>query len=195
MYQNGLRSMTGKKVCKSRMYYLLSNPFYCSQIVWKGKVYKGKNKSLIADELFFDVQNKLNRKIKNPHYQKHYPVFKAKINCGVCYKIVNWELQKGHWYGCCKSCKTPMGIRTKYIRQEEVEKALFQHFDNVAPKNKRFLRCIQKILKYHLSEDSNFKVKQRESLERILRTAEIRMEKAYLDKLTARFLKSFVSEL
>jgi len=81
MYKEGLRNRGGRKVGKSRIHEMLSDPFYYGKIRWKGEIYDGKHEPLISKDLFDEVQKHLTRKIGSPQYKKHYPVFKAKIRC------------------------------------------------------------------------------------------------------------------
>src|SRR3989344_3970308 len=133
MYKDGLRNNNGSQVGKSRMHKYLSDPYYYGKNVWNGEIYEGKHEPLISKELFASVQLKLKRNGKAPHYKKHLPVFKAKINCEECGGTITWEIQKGHWYGHCNHHK--VCSQKGYIRQENVEDQLFSFFDAVAPKN------------------------------------------------------------
>ncbi len=180
MYKDGLRK-NGKKVGKSRLHVQMRDPFYYGMNRWKGVISKGLHEPLISKELFDAVQEKLDRKTDSPQYKKHLPVFKAKVKCDECGGIIAWEIQKGHWYGHCnhhKKCS-----QNKYVRQEMVEDQLFPHFDNVALKNTRVLQWLEKAIKEDHVEEINYNTAKREEFNRIIRTADTRIENAYRDKL------------
>jgi DNA invertase Pin-like site-specific DNA recombinase len=48
LYQKGLKSKTGKKICNSLMTKILRNPFYAGMMRWKGEQKKGRHKSMIT---------------------------------------------------------------------------------------------------------------------------------------------------
>ncbi|MCX6717755.1 MAG: recombinase family protein, partial [Candidatus Taylorbacteria bacterium] len=47
MYKEGLRNRAGKKVGKTRLYDLLSNPFYCGKMKWNEEVFPAKHEAMI----------------------------------------------------------------------------------------------------------------------------------------------------
>lgn len=184
LYKEGLRTVNGNKLPKSRIHELISDPFYYGKIRWKGEIYKGSHEPLISQELFDEVQVKLTRKIGTPQYRKHLPVFKAKMRCEECGGTITWETQKGHWYGHCSHYKN-CGQKT-YIRQEKVEEQLFPYFDKVAPKNERIVQWLEKALKESHADEINYNTSKRNELNKIIAGADRRIEGAYRDKLDGR---------
>jgi DNA invertase Pin-like site-specific DNA recombinase len=181
MAKMGLRNEYGRKIGKSRIHELLSDPFYCGQMVWLGQVYEGHHETLVTKELFGVVQEKLERKIKNPQYKKHLPVFKGKIDCEECGGTIRWYTAKGHWYGECNHYK---GCSQKgTTRQEKVEDQLIPLLNEAAPKSKRALQWLEKALKEGHAQEIKINTSKRDELTRIVRTADKRMEQAYRDKL------------
>lgn len=181
MKKEGLRGRLGAKVGSSRLHKLLSDPFYYGKIEWKGELHQGKHEPLITKSLFEKVQSILSRKLENPQYKKHLPVFKAKIKCEECGGIVTWERQKGHWYGHCNRYRKCS--QKTYLRQEKVEDQLFPYFEGVAPKNDRVLKILEQALKESHSNEVEHNTAQRNRYTRIIATADKRIEKAYYDKL------------
>ncbi len=181
MYKEGLRNREDRRVGKSRIYDLLSDPFYAGKMRWKSQIYQGKQEALIQKELFDTVQIKLKRKIGTPMYSKHLPVFKAMMRCGECEGTVTWEVQKSHWYGHCshyRSC-----TQKKYVRQEAVEEQLFPYFDKVAPKSESVVRWLEKALKESHTDEIKYNSSKRDELNRIVASADRRIETAYKDKI------------
>jgi len=48
LYEKGLRSKTGKKICNSIMTNILQNPLYAGIVRWAGQETKGKHKAMIS---------------------------------------------------------------------------------------------------------------------------------------------------
>jgi site-specific DNA recombinase len=188
MYKEGLRNRTEKKVGKSRMYDLLSDPFYCGGMHWKGELHKGLQEPLISKELFNTVQQKLNRKA-GIQFKKHLPVFKAKMTCSECGGTVTWEIQKEHWYGHCnhyKACSQRV-----WRRQEAVEDALFPLFDKVAPRTERVLRILEKAIKESHATEIDYHTTVFNQLTREYETAQKRLEAIYEDKIDQKITSEF----
>jgi DNA invertase Pin-like site-specific DNA recombinase len=47
LYEKGLRSLTGKKICNSIMTHILRNPFYAGMMRWNGQVKPGNHEPMI----------------------------------------------------------------------------------------------------------------------------------------------------
>ncbi|MFA5368934.1 MAG: recombinase family protein [Candidatus Paceibacterota bacterium] len=193
LYDEGLRTVNGNMIAKSRIHKLMSNPFYCGKMSWNGEVHKGTHEPLISQELFNEVQRILTRKIGTPQYRKHLPVFKAKMNCEECGGTITWEIQKGHWYGHCSHYRNC--TQKTYIRQEKVEEQLFPYFDNVAPKNERIMQWIEKALKESHANEIDYNTNQRNELVQIVASADRRIEGAYRDKLDGRIEPSLCDKM
>ena len=189
MYKEGLRGKTGKKVAKTRIYDILSNPFYYGAMKWNELVYPAKHEPIITKELFDIVQEKLNRRFKVPQYQKHFPVFKAKIDCTECKGTITWETQKGHWYGHCNHYKNC--TQKRWVRQEVVEKMLFPHFDGVAPKTPKILSILEKALKESHSSEIEYHTNCVTEINRNLEIAQRRLEAIYEDKIDKKITPEF----
>jgi len=181
MTKAGLRNEFGKKISKSRAHEMLSDPFYCGEIVWMGQTYEGKHEPIISKELFVAVQRKLGGKFKKPQYRKHLPVFKGKIECEECNGTIAWGLQKGHWYGYCNHHKTCS--QKGCTRQEKIEGQIIPSLNEVAPKTKRALEWLEGALKENHAGEIAFNTARRDELTRIIKAADQRMEGAYRDKL------------
>ena len=189
MYKAGLRNRAGKKLGKTRLYDMLSDPFYYGKMKWNERILPAKHTPLITKDLFDSVQAKLNRQFKVPQYQKHLPVFKAKMDCEECGGTVTWETQKGHWYGHCNHYRKCQ--QGKWWRQENVEKVLFPLFDKVAPKTPEVLRILEKALKENHAGEIEYHATSLNSLNIRLETAQRRLEAIYEDKIDGKIPPEF----
>ena len=177
----GLKSDRGETMSKSQTHMMLSDSYYAGQIVWRGQVYEGKHEPLISKELFMAVQQRLNKRFKNPQYQKHLPIFKGKIECEECGGIIAWGIAKGHWYGYCNHHK-PCSQKG-CTRQEIVEDQVVPTLIAVAPKTERALQWLEGALKESHKGEVAFNTARRDELARTIKTADQRIESAYRDKL------------
>jgi len=189
IYKEGLRNRSGKKVGKSRLYDMLSDPFYYGDMRWKEQIYKAEHEAIITKDLFNIVQEKLNRKFKVPRYTKHNPVFKAKMDCAECGGTITWEIQKGHWYGHCNHYKTCS--QKVWLRQEKVEEILFPLFDNVAPKTNKVLKVLEKALKENHEDEIKYHSTLLSGLNIRIDTAQKRLEAIYEDKIDGKISPEF----
>jgi len=184
MTKAGLRNEAGKRISKSRAHEMLSDTFYCGEIVWMGQTYEGKHTPIVSKELFDAVQRKLSGKFKNPQHQKHLPVFKGKIDCEECGGTICWGIVKGHWYGYCnhhKQCS-----QKGCTRQEVVEDQMIPSLIAVAPKTKRALQWLEGALKESHKGEVAFNTARRDELAQVIKTADQRIEGAYRDKLDSK---------
>ena len=184
--------INGKKISISELHKLLSDPFYCGEFVWKEKLYKeAKHPPLISKELFYSVQERLQRKIKAGKYRKHsYLLGGGMMICDSCGRSITAEIQKGHvYYHCTKygsKCE-----QSKYNRQEDLESQVVEFLDSFKITNSRLLEWVRKALKeshkneinYHSDIVSDLTTKQKQ-LER-------RLEVLYDDRLDEKITKEF----
>ncbi len=189
MYKEGLRNRGGRRLCKSRMHDLLTDPFYYGKMKWKDVVYDGSHKAIVGKDLFDAVQEKLTRKLNTPQYRKHAPVFKAKITCEECTGVITWEQQKGNWYGHCNHYRECS--QKKYARQDKIEEQLFPLFDKVAPKNELVLGWLERALKDSHKDKIEHHTKQRENLNGLIARLDQRLDALYDDKLDKKITPEF----
>ncbi len=141
LYDDGLRSNTGKKVHHSAIHKILKNPIYYGYFRWKGQIYKGIHEAIISKDLFDEVQKiLLPRKHSKRDNKKHF-LFHGFMHC-VCGLRMTAEkkikknkknIHEYTYYRCTKSRGTE-NCSQKYIREEELDKEICDnlsemHFD------------------------------------------------------------------
>jgi len=181
LHKDGLRSKNNKKVVRSTIHKMLSDPFYCGIIVWNENEYEGKQEIIITEELFNEVQDKLKRRYKAGRIQIHNHIFKGLINCGACGSLITWETQKSHHYGHCKGFK-PCEEKG-YIRQEKIEEVLIESFEKIKPKSEKVLEWIKKALKEAHKSKRGYSESTRDSLNNNIKLIDNRLDKIYDDKI------------
>jgi len=192
MFKEGLRSQSNGKVGKSRLYDLLSDPFYYGKMVWKGEISRGNQQPIITKDLFDLVQVKLNRKFKSPLYTKHLPVFKAKMCCEECGGTITWETHKGHWYGHCNHYKKCS--QKTWWREEKAEDILIPLFEKIAPKGSKVLAVIEKALKETHADEIKYHTNSMNGINNTLAITQRRLEAIYEDKIDGKITPEFYSK-
>lgn len=142
LYDDGLRSNTGKKVHHSAIHKILKNPIYYGYFRWKGQIYKGIHEAIISKNIFDEVQKVLlPRKHSKRDNKKHF-LFHGFMHC-ICGLRMTAEnkikknkknIHKYTYYRCTKS-RGAENCSQKYIREEELNKEICDnlsemHFDD-----------------------------------------------------------------
>ncbi len=188
MFKEGLRNAGGKRIYKSRVAVLLTDPFYIGKIRYNNAIHKGSHERLIGDELFEIVQRNLKGN-GAPRYRRHSPTFKSLIKCEECGGSVTWEIQKGHWYGHCNRYREC--TQKKFVRQERVEEQLLPYLDEITIKNPRVLEWVKKAMKESHSDEIAYNSSARDELNKRFESVQRRLEALYDDKLDGKIPEDF----
>ena len=181
LFTEGWKGPDGKPVSKAEIHRLLGDCFYCGEFNWNKKHYKdAKHPSLISTELFYRVQERMNRKL-NGKYRKH-DFFFHNIKCGECGRSVVGEIQKGYTYYHCTRFKTNCSQR-KYISEVDLEKEVVTLFDRLEIKNERLADWIRKALKESHADESVYHNNALAELNRQYTLYQKRLDAIYDDKL------------
>lgn len=149
--------INSKQVSISELHKLLTDNFFCGEFVWKDKSYKNaKHAPLVTKELFYSVQDRLQRKIKAGKYRKHtFLLGSGLLVCNECGYSVTAELQKGHNYYHCTGRNEDCSQR-KYAREENLIGQVLEILDKFKVENKRLLEWIRKALKESHQDESDY---------------------------------------
>lgn len=188
MYKVGLRNAGGKRIYKSRIAVLLTDPFYIGKIRYNDAIHKGAHDPLIIEELFNKVQQNLRRN-GAPRYRKHSPLFKSLLTCVECDGSVTWEIQKGHWYGHCNGYRDC--TQRKFVRQERVEEQLLPYLEQLSVKSERLVEWIKKALKESHADQIVYNSTARDELNKRYESIQKRLEALYDDKLDGKIPEDF----
>ena len=141
MYEEGLRTITGKKVYAGSIHRTLNNPFYSGIMVKHGKSYIGKHKPLISTELFNKAKQKLEGN-QHPKQQKRFFAFRGFLQCSNCgcaltgetvtKKIkTTGEIKKYNYYRCTNG-KGICEAHKKYLSEHNISEQVSNKFTNIA---------------------------------------------------------------
>src|SRR5262249_16390451 len=116
--QWGMVRANGKPLTLSKLYDLLSNPFFIGMFRYDGEIYEACHIPIISRKLFERVQQVLAQRSSAHTKRKHLFPFIGLLTCGECAASITAERQKGHhYYRCTKKigpCSQP------YIREEDL---------------------------------------------------------------------------
>jgi hypothetical protein len=109
---------------------MLANPFYVGVVAWNGVRYPGQHKALIAESLFYRVQDVLRaHDVAGARQRRHDHYFKSLLHCGECGRRLSLTLAKGKYlylYCLGQRGQARTGCREPYILAGDAE-ALVEH--------------------------------------------------------------------
>lgn len=181
LYHEGFISNNGKKVGKSRIADMLTDPFYMGKFRWLGHVYNGNHAPIVTKELFEKVQSVLRRK-DAPKYSKRFYAFKGLIKCGECGRSIVADTKKGHNYYYCTRFETNCTQKI-YTREEVLESQLAAHFEKLKIKDPQILEWVRKALKESHLDQTAYRENALKELNQRHEHIRQRLDKLYDDKL------------
>ncbi len=130
MHAEGLRTKTGNRVYKSRIYVVLRDSFYFGLMQRDGKLYPGYHPTLITKSLFDKAQAVLDGNL-HPKPKTHFYSARGFLTCEKCGCMITAETQKGHAYYHCTGGKGGCEEKKNYIRGEDVDVLLANLFQKL----------------------------------------------------------------
>lgn len=121
MERRGLRNHRGSPLTLHGIETLLKNLFYCGIIEIKrtGKTYKGVHEPIVSAKTFAKVQD-IRTGRAGKKVTRHNHLYRGLFRCGLCYRPMSPELQKGHVYYRCHDSECSM----KTVREDVIEKRI-----------------------------------------------------------------------
>ncbi|MBW2063361.1 MAG: recombinase family protein [Deltaproteobacteria bacterium] len=139
LYQKGLRSRTGKKICNSVMTDILRNPFYAGIMRWKGQEKVGKHKAMITLEEHRRILRIFS--IHNHHAcrrRKYNFLLRGFVFCNICgnrYTAERHPAKKVSYYHCQFGGKIGKDRthtnRGQNVTVEELERQVEEKFKDI----------------------------------------------------------------
>ena len=188
LFEEGLRTPTGKKYSKSMLYRCLQNPFYIGYNRWNGNDFPGNQETFISPSLYETVQSRLKRN-GSQKFIKHNHLLRSMAVCKECGGTITWELKKGTVYGHCgrrQGCS-----QTKCGKEHEFEEKIINEMENLVIKNKRVLDWVSKALKENHKDEINAYNYSVEELTKQEEKITERLSQIYDDKLDGKIDESF----
>jgi len=191
VYQDGLRTVSGGKIVKSRIHQYLTDPFFTGKIRWNGEIYPGNQEPLIEDSLFNQVRLILKGKT-TPRYSKHNYLFKSLIRCKTCMGLITWEIHKGIIYGHCNHYHQCSAY--KWAVEKDVEAQLRKYFEKLEVKSVRLAEWIKKALKESHKDEITYHSASVEEISKQHNLLKSRLDRLYDDKLDGKISEEFYQQ-
>ncbi|MCK6530599.1 recombinase family protein [Myxococcota bacterium] len=118
--QAGFKGKQGGPVKTSVIHSLLRNPLYAGWFSWGGKVYEGKDPTIVTRELWDRVQERLDGHPYTRPVERGF-AFTGLITCGHCGAAVTAEVKKEKYvyYHCARRC-----AKEPFVREERLVEML-----------------------------------------------------------------------
>ncbi len=128
---NGLQSVVGKDIAVSKVYSILSNPFYIGLMKFNGELFQGTHEPIVEKSLFDTVQKILHDRGRPQKDNTHQFSFLGMMKCASCGCSITAETQKGHTYYRCTKKKTNC-TEKYYLREENLLEQLREYLQSIA---------------------------------------------------------------
>ncbi len=189
MFDEGLKTPTGKILAKNTLHNMLTNPFYVGQIIWNNQIYTGKHQPIVDQELFDKVQLKIKRKLSSSQFKKHLFIFKGIIRCAECGGIISWSQRKGHVYGTCnhyRKCN-----QSSRVREQDILDQLALYLKKIQPKSAKLIDWLEQAISEDEPEVNKLLETKKQALEKDLKKIDTRLDLIYNDKLDGKITEEF----
>jgi len=173
--------------------YMLKNPIYYGDFMWKGKMYRGIHTPLVTRELWDKVQEvRKQRRTRKPRRSKRDFAFSRMISCGHCGCALVGELKKGKYvyYHCTYyhgKCPEP------YVREEVLEEKLTEMLRGLRFDDEVLERVKIALRESHVDE-KQFHDEAIDRLQKEYKRLQNRIDRMYEDKLDGRIDAGFFDQ-
>jgi len=181
-----------RAIAKSKVEYLLKNPFYIGRIRWAGKLSPGAHEPIVSQELFDRVQERFTSfGRQRGKYRVHDFAFGTLLTCGECgYALSASRVKKRYVYYKCTNLKScPAG----YHREQDLE-PMFREIVHGVALAPAVVEWVKSALRSSLADETAFYEESVRALTMELETVRRRMKSAYLDKVDGKITDDFWAE-
>ena len=163
LFDEGLRTNTGRKVQINQIQRILCNPFYTGLMERDRKYYEGKHQPIISKQTFDEAQQLL-LDSSRPRLKKLFFPLRGFMKCAVCGCALTASIKKGHHYYYCTNRKEVCEEHKSYMR----ETYLYDVFADVLQNldfSERKIEIMYQAAKEQLEQDSGYSHKVLETLQ------------------------------
>ena len=190
LFEDGLRSKTGKRIPKTSIEFMLKNIFYTGVFKFEDKLYENaKHKAIISKELFYRVQDRLisPNKAKKQNYEFAYT---GLIRCEHCGCLLTAELKKGKYiYYHCTGNKGG-DCKRDYINETKIDKAVAEVLKLIIIPSDIRQRIADELKILH-DKKNGYSKEVKANLQKQIATLENRIENAFEFKLDGTITHEF----
>lgn len=181
-YAEGLRYRSNRKVNKSVIHKILTNPIYCGEFYWNGKLYEGTYEKIISKDLFNTVQAVIAGKGSRPSNPlTRFFAFQGMVTCGKCGCAMVAEMKKGKYiyYHCTQNHGKCPG---KWVREEVLDQHFLKSVEAIQI-DQDVAEYMVRIMKERSANERQFHEDQIAKLRKKNVALEQQVENMYFDKL------------
>jgi site-specific DNA recombinase len=157
LYNEGLRTRTGKKVLKSHIQRILSCVFYTGLMEREGKYYEGKHQALISKDTFDKAQEVMHGR-SHPRPKRLFFPLRGFLKCDNCGCALTASLKKGHHYYYCTGNREHCQEHKSYMRENYLYEKVSKIFDDIHFSETK-IELMYKAAKERLEFDNNYNEK------------------------------------
>ena len=139
--KNGIATRSGKRIPRSRVTFMLSNPFYVGLFKYSGEIHEGTHEPIIPKKLFDEAQDILKRRGKPDRKPQNEPrAYCGLLSCASCHMMItgeykvkkqkNGNIHEYIYYHCTK--KSKLKCPEPCIRQETLDNQISSLIQNVS---------------------------------------------------------------
>jgi DNA invertase Pin-like site-specific DNA recombinase len=132
--KNGISTRSGKRISKTRVAFILSNPFYVGLFNYAGELHEGKHEPIISKKLFDEAQEMLRKRGQPERKPQNEPQpFCGLISCASCGMMItgehkskrqkNGNVHEYTYYRCTKKRKDFV-CKESAVREKELDRQL-----------------------------------------------------------------------
>lgn len=130
LYNEGLRTQSGRKVLKGHLYRIISTIFYTGIMERDGKYYQGKHIPLVSKETFDQAQDVMHGRTR-PRPQRLFFPLRGFLKCENCGCALTASLKKGHHYYYCTGNRENCDEHKSYMREIYLYDKVSDVFDSL----------------------------------------------------------------
>lgn len=123
LYNEGLRTDSGRKVYPSQIHRILTKKFYIGVMERDGVLYKAKHPAIVTQKLYQQVQDVFENRL-HPKPKKHFYSARGFLSCGSCDCAITADTKKGHQYYYCTNGKGICTEHKRYMKSREIDRLL-----------------------------------------------------------------------
>jgi site-specific DNA recombinase len=181
LFQEGLKTNSGKKFSKHHVQRILSSVFYTGIMEKDGKYYQGIHEPLISKEVFDKAKDVMTGRIHSKTQKLFFPL-RGFLKCENCGCALTASLKKGHHYYYCTNGKQKCDEHKSYLRENYLYEVISNVFEDLHF-SERKIELMIRAAKEKLQTDSGYLIKSLDTLQTqldALKTKESRLLDAFL---------------
>lgn len=179
LYDEGFRTRGGKKVYKSKIHFMLSDPVYAGIIEMRGKRYLGNHEAIISKRLF-EKAEQVRQKVMRPKAKRLHFMYRGVLQCEKCGCMMTaTEKKQKHTYYYCTNGKKKCDEHKSYLKEDYVSEEMTKIFEELKF-DEEFIEKCYLAKKEKLGQDDDYYENIKKDLEERLKAVKKR-KNALLD--------------